>query len=476
MYKAAAEVQGWLLKSSCAQANDCDTPDSTSPKSLKRTFNMVTPPLSASRGTSPNKKRKVDSPVDGGAPSPHLPRSIADAEPDSTPRSNQSAIITKFSLNHATLARAQSPGSTRISGSASIPDTTPSTDRQTKKPQGRSRGPSPVKNIVGLQRLDKPVQFGSLDDNAEDGQLPEDARDLFVSIWETVNFQRGIYPEEIEDDIRRLNRKISRTNHPSTTPARLARAEFQHVRHIEALARQCLALRRSEASWNSIVHSPLLDLALWKHSKSVMFENATSAKILPAFIPALVTGEAIEGKMVDFVMSPRLGIDAGAASHTLQVSGIAAAAQTLATQPSAGSCNFGVNQTDYPPLLRAPTAVTIETKVGGASSEEGRLQLGIWTAAWHIRMTALGLGGGKEGPSLPTLPLILTHDHEWSLYFAADRGPKIEILGPMQIGMTDTIQGIYRLLAVLRRLAEWIETEFRNWVVSAFVEDYTSQH
>lgn len=69
--------------------------------------------------------------------------------------------------------------------------------------------------------------------------------------------------------------------------------------------------------------------------------------------------------------------------------------------------------------------MTIETKIGGANSEEGRLQLGIWTAAWHIRMAALGVGGGKNGPSLPTLPLILTHDHEWSLYFAVDRGHKI---------------------------------------------------
>lgn len=39
----------------------------------------------------------------------------------------------------------------------------------------------------------------------------------------------------------------------------------------------------------------------------------------------------------------------------------------------------------------------------------------------------------------------------------------------MQIGMTDTVQGIYRLLTVLRLLAEWIETEFRKWVISAFV-------
>ena len=41
----------------------------------------------------------------------------------------------------------------------------------------------------------------------------------------------------------------------------------------------------------------------------------------------------------------------------------------------------------------------------------------------------------------------------------------------MQTGMTDTVQGIYRLLAVLRLLAEWIETEFRKWVIAAFSPD-----
>jgi hypothetical protein len=46
-------------------------------------------------------------------------------------------------------------------------------------------------------------------------------------------------------------------------------------------------------------------------------------------------------------------------------------------------------------------------------------------------METLGVGGGKPGPQLPTLPLILTHDYEWSLYFVVDRLDKIEVFGPM---------------------------------------------
>jgi hypothetical protein len=42
----------------------------------------------------------------------------------------------------------------------------------------------------------------------------------------------------------------------------------------------------------------------------------------------------------------------------------------------------------------------------------------------------------------------------------------------MQIGATDTIQDIYRLLALLRLLAEWIKTEFRKF--DAFYPDSQS--
>jgi hypothetical protein len=153
-----------------------------------------------------------------------------------------------------------------------------------------------------------------------------------------------------------------------------------------------------------------------------------------------------EGKMVDFVLAPKLG-----SGSELDIAIQNRLVEMAKQMKSSGlvSAYLCVNQTDYPPLMRFPAAVTMETKIAGASLEEGRLQLGIWTAAWHRRMEMLGVGGGKPGPQLPTLPLILAHDHEWSLYFAVDRLDKIEIFGPMQIGMTDNLPNIYPLLTVL---------------------------
>jgi hypothetical protein len=50
-----------------------------------------------------------------------------------------------------------------------------------------------------------------------------------------------------------------------------------------------------------------LELALSRRHISVIYENATSARILQCFLPNLITGEVAEGKMVDFVLAPNLG-------------------------------------------------------------------------------------------------------------------------------------------------------------------------
>jgi hypothetical protein len=220
--------------------------------------------------------------------------------------------------------------------------------------------------------------------------------------------------------------------------SRFALAEFYKIRAIERVARECLDLRRSEAAWNAHVHGPLLELALSRRHGSVVYENATSARILPCFRPSLVTGEVSEGKMVDFVFAPRLSpdLDVAIQNRLIELS-------TRAKSTTLASAQLNVNQTDYTPLTRSPSAVSIETRVAGASLEEGRLQLGIWTAAWHKRMEMLGVGGGMQGPQLPTLLLILVHDHQWSLYFAVDRLEKIEVYGALPIGMTDSFPNIY---------------------------------
>jgi hypothetical protein len=400
------------------------------------------------------------------------------------------------------------PSSTGL-GHSSAPSL--ASDRQSSR-----RSASPVKTITGLQRLDKPVLYRSLDGGkAGFQQLPKDVGQLYRDVLAVTTYRTGICPAEIRPQIESLFEDFAPPDSVYRKPeegtcredrgrlaqgagkeegkegkeeeedlffdylplsslfadrpevaspqARRALAEFFKIRAIERVARECLDLRRSEAAWNAHVHGPLLELALSRRHGSVVYENATSARILPCFRPSLVTGEVSEGKMVDFVLAPRLSreLDAAIQNRLIELS-IRAKSTALA------SAQLNVNQTDYTPLTRSPSAVSIETKVAGASLEEGRLQLGIWTAAWHKHMDMLGVGGGVQSPRLPTLPLILVHDHQWFLYFAVDRLERIEVCGGLLIGMTDSFPNIYQLLTVLGLLGTWVDTVFRSWTTDIF--------
>jgi len=70
-----------------------------------------------------------------------------------------------------------------------------------------------------------------------------------------------------------------------------------------------------------------------------------------------------------------------------------------------------------------------------------------------------------EAPAtLPFLPVLLVVCENWELHFAFDRGGQFEVCGPLEIGSTMTVDGSYRLLAVLRLLAGWVAGGFRGWV------------
>ncbi|KAI0117853.1 hypothetical protein GGR51DRAFT_555137 [Nemania sp. FL0031] len=66
---------------------------------------------------------------------------------------------------------------------------------------------------------------------------------------------------------------------------------------------------------------------------------------------------------------------------------------------------------------------------------------------------------------------ILINGHEWDMFFACDRGTYIQIIGPLYLGTTETLQGIYALVACLEHVKEWIKTEFLLAIESWFFND-----
>ncbi|EEU34810.1 uncharacterized protein NECHADRAFT_55115 [Fusarium vanettenii 77-13-4] len=125
------------------------------------------------------------------------------------------------------------------------------------------------------------------------------------------------------------------------------------------------------------------------------------------------------------------------------------------------------NQSTHGPLCYEPTGVLVETKVDIRRRAEGKAQLGVWLAAWYGRVAKFApLPSEDPGTlvNLPFLPVLLVVCENWELYFAFDRESEVEVCGPLEIGSTVTVDGSYRLLAVLRLLAGWVNQEFRGWV------------
>ncbi len=154
------------------------------------------------------------------------------------------------------------------------------------------------------------------------------------------------------------------------------------------------------------------------------------------------------------------------------------------------------NQSAYKPLRCNPTGMFVVTKVDEKRRSEGRYQLGLWLAAWFGRVSEFpqprSLQGSLEsrksqasvvsasastpdrvdslkeaahvGNTPPFLPLLSAYCGAWQLYFAFDLESNFKIYRPISIGNTDGLLEAYRLHAVLRLLAGWVDGEFRSWV------------
>ena len=143
---------------------------------------------------------------------------------------------------------------------------------------------------------------------------------------------------------------------------------------------------------------------------------------------------------------------------------IALIAERVWSQPSDAQ---SVNQTGYPPLQFAPIACNIKTKAS-AIQQDGELQLSVWTASWYQRITML-LPERIAQHGIITLPLLYIIGHDWKLSFASWRGERIEIIGSLVLGDTRTLLGSYTIISVLRKIGDWIRTDYRGWVEKMFL-------
>lgn len=62
--------------------------------------------------------------------------------------------------------------------------------------------------------------------------------------------------------------------------------------------------------------------------------------------------------------------------------------------------------------------------------------------------------------------------HHWNVYVACavQGGKKLLCVGPMDIGSTQSEEGIFRIVHVLRRIVKWGNTEFREMFQEGFID------
>lgn len=168
-----------------------------------------------------------------------------------------------------------------------------------------------------------------------------------------------------------------------------------------------------------------------------------------------------------------------------------------------------INHTAYYSLRHRPLAISIETKTETRTTEEAKVQLGIWVAAQigRIRYLIMKLPQQNRAPSpakgnLKTaspkkstkkaksqkkkdpaskrsehlgsilsemvFPLIYVQSEKWEIFFALPSSSplsdtRITIYSSLVLGDSSSVFGTYQILRGLRIIEHWIDTKVRAW-------------
>ncbi|KAJ3955234.1 hypothetical protein N0V92_008250, partial [Colletotrichum tropicale] len=131
-----------------------------------------------------------------------------------------------------------------------------------------------------------------------------------------------------------------------------------------------------------------------------------------------------------------------------------------------------VNHTDYPALLSRPIFFSIETKDSGDKWTDAVNQMTVWLVAhWDflddqvLRAQGVDTSGGS-GPKksaaalsgLVFVPGIIVQGHDWH-FIAVTRSAdgRTQYWDKTQIGTTQSIEGIYKVVAALQMLGCWAQ-------------------
>ncbi|KAM5347798.1 hypothetical protein ACJ41O_007622 [Fusarium nematophilum] len=218
------------------------------------------------------------------------------------------------------------------------------------------------------------------------------------------------------------------------------------------IAEECLTNKHDEASWNVLVHSRVLSLALQPDdddpfSDLVNFLPCSSASIIGKYLPPLSLS-----KRVDFCIC----IDTSFSSPQIQ---------TTITSLRNRLADRAINHTGYYALRRRPIAISIETKQLDQGWERATPQLSVWQAShWNFLQELNGMArtaSPTHQDIMPVfLPCIIIQGQDWKLAITTREGPQTVFWKDIDIGSTKSVLGIYQLINSLQPLGKWARDDY----------------
>ncbi|KAI0398758.1 hypothetical protein F4802DRAFT_592153 [Xylaria palmicola] len=344
---------------------------------------------------------------------------------------------------------------------------------------------SPTKRLAKLELApDSPISTQQI--IRTDHRIPAELKTILRDLDSFQN-RNGIVPEYLAAEIQTCAEynddfynfapyTFERNNGATHLPISDPQLSLHQILKVFKSATECLNEDHAEATWNTLVHWPVFELALG--SIADVSERAQSASALghgtetaqPASVPgertedqgredqvhvcgmpcaaARLTGHARGSKMVDYCIFIEPGPNEAAKINELRE-----------------RWEY-INHTDYNPLRRRPIVLSAESKKPGEGFKNAQLQLSVWQAAqWKFLLDLLaGESEGTQVPAaIPFLPALIIQGHDW--YFAAStRFNNETILWIKQpIGATESILGIFQIIHALRHIAAWIRTTYWPW-------------
>ncbi|KAI5920912.1 hypothetical protein F4810DRAFT_702689 [Camillea tinctor] len=328
---------------------------------------------------------------------------------------------------------------------------------------------SPTKHLSRLEVTGNPVVVAQIT-NTTNKRMPLELR---IILDELDGFQNriGIVPKYLAEDIRARaenDHKFSRfspsTFEDNTTNSMDTESDpklsLYDILKIFGSAIECFEEDHAEATWNTLVHWPVFELALGPivdvvetDGQSYSREDRVRVRGMPCTAARLIN-RAHGSKMVDYCIfvEPK-------AQEAERIAGIRAE-------------DYNINHTDYNPLRERPIVLSAESKKPSEGGRNMQLQLGVWHAAqWAALEELLGTRAETERPpAIPFLPALIIQDHDWSFAASTRSGNKTILWSQQPIGTTASLLGIFQLVRSLRHIGAWIRESYWPWYRCAVLQ------